>query len=67
MRLLPVALTRPHTFLTQQIRDTQLREAGAGAPRCHFHNTFFVTKLLNLEADPPLRGKYQYKNVSLFM
>ncbi|KAI8471844.1 MAG: hypothetical protein J3K34DRAFT_415906 [Monoraphidium minutum] len=47
-----------------QVRDAQLREAGGGAPRCHFFNTFFLAKLLNLQAsDPSKRGVYDYSAV----
>jgi hypothetical protein len=45
------------------VRDTVLREAGVGAPRCHFFNTFFMSKLLQLLKPPPKQGTYCYAEV----
>jgi len=46
-----------------QARDAQLRSTGGNTPKCHFFNTFFLTKLLNLEAGPGVQGTYDYKSV----
>jgi hypothetical protein len=53
---------RPLISNPSQKRDAELRAAGSSAPRCHFFNTFFLTKLLHLE-DAKRRGTYDYKEV----
>jgi hypothetical protein len=68
---LPRSKLQPHLFTIpppfplppQKLRDRELREAGSPAPRCHFFNTFFLTKLLHLEDVPARQGVYDYKEV----
>ena len=62
--LLP-PLTPSPSRLPPKVRDTQLRASGSGAPRCHFFSTFFLTKLLSMEAPLPKRGEYNYKEVGV--
>lgn len=59
----PLPTPPPVPLPCPQDRDTALRKAGAGTPKCHIFSTFFLAKLLQTEAENDKRWQYDYSGV----